>query len=75
MLLQIQLPAQSNPNYGLFTSRNKQDEHAYDKGDPSGGSHGGEPVPIGSGLLVLTGLSMVYACIKHSRKEDWISLR
>lgn len=37
-------------------------------GDPGGG--GGEPTPIGSGLLVLTGLSIGYACFKQSRKED-----
>lgn len=40
--------------------------------DPHGGSggSGSDPAPIGSGLLVLTGLSLGYACFKQRCKED-----
>lgn len=71
LLLQVHTFGQDNSNNGLFSSRNVQDEYPPHRGDPSGGSPGGEPVPIGSGLLVLTGLSIGYACFKRNRKEDW----
>ena len=73
LLLQVQLIAQSNSNNGLFSSRNQQNENSLNRDHPGGttpGGGGGEPTPIGSGLLALTGLSLGYAWSKHSRNED-----
>ncbi len=60
-------------------NEDKQTEFQYnrnslrggDQGEERGGG-GGEPTPIGSGLLALTCLSLGYAWSKHSRNEDWI---
>lgn len=55
---------------GLFSNKPQPVENRGDENDDP--NTGGEPTPIGSGLLVLTGLSLGYACFKHSRNEDWI---
>lgn len=67
LLLQLGLMAQETKQPGLFSSRPREvrGDDPPQPPDP----HGGE-VPIGSGLLLLTGLSAGYVCIKRSRKED-----
>ena len=54
---------------GLFYSEKYDGNEPNKHGGGSGSGQGGE-VPIGSGLLVLTGLSLGYACFKRNRKED-----
>ena len=59
----------------VFTQKDRQELFNREGENPG---HGGDNVspdppvtPIGSGLLVLTGLSIGYACFKRNRKEDW----
>lgn len=69
LLLSFQIDAKAQ----LF-ERNESFKAEGSKGtDPhgGGGNSGSDPAPIGSGLLVLTGLSIGYACFKRNRKEDW----
>ena len=60
-----QIFVQRDQQESLF-NREKENEkgHGGDNPDPDPG------VPLGSGLLMLTGLSAGYVCIKRSRKED-----
>ena len=52
-------------------SRNIQEYDGADKHGPGSGSGGGgEVTPLGSGLLLLTGLAAGYVCFKRSRNED-----
>ena len=67
LLLQLGLIAQESKQPGLFSSRPR--ELRGDDPPLPPDPHGGE-TPIGSDLLVLTCLSLGYACIKHSHKED-----
>ena len=46
----------------------KSDDYAPDRGTGSEG--GGTGVPIGSGVAILFGLGVGYACVKRSRNED-----
>ena len=64
--------AQSDHNHGLFSSRNQQNDNSPSRDHPGGTTSGGggNESPIGSGLLVITGLSLGYACIKPNRKKD-----
>lgn len=69
MLLTTGLMAQNNS--GFFSSRETGEEFQRrgDAGDEPGGG-GGEPLPLGSGLLVLTGLAAGYALVKGKRNEE-----
>ena len=67
LIVQVQGKASiQNEKPGLFI----KSETNNTRGDDSGGSPGGEPVPVASGLLVLTGMAAGYALVKGKRKEE-----
>ena len=69
LMLMVQLTANATcqkEGQGLFEKKE------ITRGHPGGtepGGGGGEPLPLGSGLLVLTGLAAGYALVKGKRKE------
>lgn len=78
MLLTTGLMAQKNS--GFFSTKETGEEflnrdHAGDEPEPGGGHGGDNPnpdpgvSPLGSGLLILAGLSAGYVYLKRNKKE------
>lgn len=68
LIVQVQGKASiQNEKPGLFIKENTTTTRGVVT--PDNPEPGGEPTPLGSGLLVLTGLAAGYALVKGKRKE------
>ena len=75
LISQAQVKAQmfrqgNNERESSLFSETMQPDQDRGQGSGTNPDPGGEPTPIGSGLLLLTGLSAGYAWFKRSRNED-----